>query len=181
MIPVSYALKKLVVQHGHQMWHGEQLVDLINAPIFTFTDQETFESEKVRAAAQNLINEPLHLPHKTVLFEVTQRHHAQITEEVVFAKQTEHGIDSFLFATSRSGGKWTDPLVRACFKQDRIVDIETSPGPHSPWDGRLHAKVLISVFCRALAILAQSPSVSDAEVPRTRRPKLARDRERSLP
>jgi hypothetical protein len=173
MIPACYGLKKLVADHRDKLWRGHDLDDLIAAPIFLFPDQNKFDSEEVRSTAKLLATEPLQLPHDAVLFEV--RHNGlQVTEKVVFVKRTGPEIQAYFLAAARVGRRWTDVLVHACLKSDGIVDVEPNPGLPTQGDAIAHGDLLISMVLRALAILAQQPKISNEQVPRTRRPKLAR-------
>lgn len=174
MIPKSYELKRFIAQHRHRFWCADALDGLPAAPVYTFTDQEQFNSDAVEALARTVSAASLRLPHRDVLFEVLNR--APECTIVAFVTTTAEGeILGFLFMRDRRNAThWTDALCWAQFRPDGFAECTANPSIQTDTDWRVYAEVLTATVWRALAILANAAAIQDNRVPQIRRPKLAR-------
>ena len=174
MMPSAYALTKYVAQNFHHLWHGETLRRIHSAPIYYFPDHDRFNCDDVDTVARALLREGrLRLPHDTIVFEVADGH-PEVKGLVVLVTQSDQGIEGYLVISLRVGNRFSDVLAHASFSDDGFADIEINPKVGNPETSAAYAENLTATVWRALAILSQSPVISDQHVPRTRRPKLAR-------
>lgn len=173
MIPASYVLKRKVARYYHRFWHGDRLRTMTTAPVYFFPDCEKFNSDEVEVAAQRILSAPMRLPHDAVMFEVSD-FHPDIKSLVAFVVQGDECAEGYLVGACRDANRFTDVLAHASFKDDGIADVEINPNLDSDPNIPKYAENLTAAVWRALGILSQSPNISEGQVPRTRRPKLAR-------
>lgn len=173
MMPSAYALKKYLSEKSHCFWRGENLRHFESAPIYYFPDHEQFNSDDVDTVARNLLRGPLRLPHDTIVFEVADRH-PYVKAVVALVTQSDRGAEGFLVVSQRIGNRFSDVLAHASFSDGGFADTEINPKVGDAKLSASYAEVLNAAVWRALAILSQSPGISDQHVPHTRRPKLAR-------
>ncbi len=175
MIPTAYELKRIIAQHRHRFWCADALTGLPAAPVYLFPDQEKFDCNGVDLIARRLSAAPLRLPHREVLFEVTNRG-PDVSAIVAFVTTTvEETIVGFLFMRDRrTVMRWTDALCYAEFMPDGAADCSANISIKPNADAKLYFEVLTGVVWRSLALLSDAAMVREDQFPRTRRPKLAR-------
>ncbi|SDB57699.1 hypothetical protein [Bauldia litoralis] len=173
MMPAAYALKKHVALHSRRFWQGEKLRQLIGAPIYFFPDHLSFNSDDVEAVAKRMLIGSVRLPHDAVVFEVGGEH-PNVSSVIALVTEVNQLIEAFLVAARRTGNQFTDVLASAFFRGDGVAEVEINPKLRDVSIAGRYAENLTATVWRALAILAQGPNISDAHVPRTRRPKFAR-------
>jgi hypothetical protein len=172
MIPDSYDLKRRVAQHRHRFWCGDELRQLIVAPVYWFTDQEQFDSDEVDLAARRISTTALRLPHRNVLFEVKDRgHHRRAL--VAYAWETGAGVEAVLLTRLRACRRWSDVQVRAAFRAGGWAEFEGNPRDEQPDETDVYVQCLTGMVWRAVAVLAEAGSVTEQTVSKIHRPKLA--------
>jgi len=173
MMPTAYVLKKHMAMRSRRFWQGEKLRQFVGAPIYFFPDHLNFNSDDVDAVAKRMLSGTMRLPHDAVVFEVGGEYPA-VSSVIALVTQVNQPVEAFLVAARRAGNQFTDVLANAFFRDDGVAEVESNPKFQDETIAGIFAENLTAIVWRALAILAQGPSISDAQVPRTRRPKLAR-------
>ncbi|MBP7003528.1 hypothetical protein [Amaricoccus sp.] len=172
MIPEAYDLKRRVARHWPRFWCGEDLRGLIAAPVYHFTDQETFDSDEVEVAGRRLAAGPLQLPHRRVIFEVKDRGEDR-RALVVYAWETEAGIEAVLLTRLRACRRWTDVLARASFREAGWAEVVGNPRGEPLTEEDPYVRCLTGMVWRSLTILAEVGTTIEQTVSKVHRPKLA--------
>ena len=172
MIPEAYDLKRRVARHWQRFWCGEDLRGLIAAPVYHFADQERFDSDEVEMAGRRISAGPLRLPHRHVIFEVTDRGQDR-RALVAYAWETDAGVEAVLLTRLRACRRWTDVLARAQFRADGWAEVEGNPRGEPLTDEDPYVQCLTGMVWRALAILAEAGTTIEKTVSKLHRPKLA--------
>jgi hypothetical protein len=172
MIPEAYDLKRVVARHWPQFWCGEDLRMLVAAPVYHFADQEAFDSDAVEMASRALLFERPRLPHRRVIFEVRDRGEDR-RALVVYAWETDTGVEAALLSRFRACRRWTDVLARAHFRADGWAEVTGKSRGEPLTDDHPYVHCLTGMVWRSLAILAEAGTTVEQTVSRVHRPKFA--------
>lgn len=172
-VPQAYALKRHIHRYASRFWCPIHAAGVLTAPIYLFPDQTSFDADEVQQLSQTIMAGPLRLPHERVLFEVTEQHHPGACL-VVYAVQTEQGVDAFLFRYDTQRKIWTDVLARASFLPDGVADVEAHPTLVDPAEHNPYFHALTGMVWRSLGLLSAGTQLREHVVSPLRRASLAK-------
>ena len=172
MIPQAYEFKRVAARFRQRSAYGFHFAGIESAPVYYFADQEAFDSDAVEDLRSLIMDAPLRLPHRAVIFEVKDRH-PERSSLLVYARQFEDRVEAAFVYKDKRRRQWTDCLAHAVFAKPGWSNVTANPeATHR--EAVIYNEVVASIVWRALTILAHAGAVKERKVNPALRRKYAR-------